>query len=172
MKIVIVGMPGVGKTSLGKRLAEFINVKFIDTDFFIEERCNMSVAGIFRIVGENGFRKVENNILKDILNSENDFVLSTGGGLPCFFDNMELINSKGISIYLFSSEQILFERISVSRKKRPLLNNLSESDLKQKISETYNFRKSFYEKAMFKIDSDEESILEKILNFVNGFKKL
>ncbi|MFM8739263.1 MAG: shikimate kinase, partial [Cytophagales bacterium] len=99
MKIFLIGLPGSGKTTLGKQLAERLNIRFVDLDTEIEKSEGESIALIFKRFGEDHFRKAESTQLQKWANLNEDFVMATGGGAPCFFDNMEVMNQSGTTIF-------------------------------------------------------------------------
>ena len=134
-------MPGSGKSTMAKFLSNQTPLSFYDLDLEIEKNEGKNVNKIFREKGENYFREIETLTLKKILKEKNNFILSTGGGTPCFNDNMNLINKYGISIFLDTSLDILEERIARNNK-RPLFN--SSDNLKKDLSDLFNLRKSFF----------------------------
>ena len=101
-KFFIVGMPASGKSRLGKYISSITNLIFLDLDNEIEKKLDTRVKDIFKINGENFFRKIETKTLKEIIENKNNFILATGGGTPCFNENMSLINKSGISILIDS----------------------------------------------------------------------
>src|SRR5688500_7831796 len=110
MKIFLLGYMGCGKSSAGKKLANKLGFEFIDLDEMIEKQYQKSVSEIFETEGENKFREYEHNCLKGLLDKEN-IVISLGGGTPCYYNNMELINTHGTSIYLKMSTEVLASRL-------------------------------------------------------------
>jgi shikimate kinase len=144
MKIFLIGLPGSGKTTLGKQLAERLNINFIDLDTEIEKSEGESIALIFKKFGEDHFRKAESNQLQNWANSNENFVMATGGGAPCFFDNMEVMNQAGTTIFLDVPAKEIAKRISGQSVNRPLLLNLSFEELKDKIEFLRSQRKPFY----------------------------
>jgi shikimate kinase len=135
---------GSGKSSLGRKLAHKLNLSFIDLDEIIEKKEKRSIADIFNQEGENKFREIEQDCLKDILHIDNT-VVSTGGGTPCFFNNMELINRNGISIYLKYNPGILASRLSGDKGKRPLLKHTgNKKDFQDLIGDLLAKREIFY----------------------------
>lgn len=100
LKVVLVGLPGSGKSTFGRQLAQELGFPFLDLDQQIEEKYLMKIPEIFSIYGEGKFRDWENETLSDLLGRESSFILASGGGAPCFNDNMDLINSKSVSVYL------------------------------------------------------------------------
>jgi shikimate kinase len=147
MLITLIGMPASGKSTLGKSLAKKLNYQFLDLDSLIVKLQNKPIAEIFAENGEAYFRQVEREALQMALNQPNT-ILATGGGAPCFFDNMDLINQKSLSIYLKTELPILAQRIQNDRRNtRPLYQAESEEDLLPKLKNTWNNRHQFYEKA-------------------------
>ncbi len=110
MKIFLIGLPGSGKTTLGKRLAEKLNLTFVDLDLEIEKKEGKTVQEIFAQKKENYFREIESKTLRGFCSSNNDFVMSTGGGAPCFYDNMTLMNQSGTTIFLHVSAAQIIRR--------------------------------------------------------------
>lgn len=145
-KIFLVGYMGVGKTTLGKELAQYFHVDFIDLDAVIESRTGMSVSDFFRKKGEESFRLLEHDCLQEISRGSHA-VVSTGGGTPCFFDNMECMLSNGIVVHLHTEESWLVDRLFEKREKRPLLHNKSKEEILDFIRKGIAERKPFYNKA-------------------------
>ena len=112
MKIIVLGYMASGKSTIGKEVSKKLDMNFIDLDVYISEQEKKSISEIFKIKGEIYFRKIENLYLKELLNNEGDFVLSLGGGTPCYANNMELIqSSKAKSIYIQASIPTLVTRL-------------------------------------------------------------
>ena len=103
-RIILIGYMGAGKTTVGKALAKDLGLMFYDLDWYIESRMHKTVAQIFKESGEEGFRRIERNMLHEVAEFE-DVVISCGGGTPCFFDNMEYMNSQGQTLYLQASPE-------------------------------------------------------------------
>ena len=137
---------GAGKTTVGRLLAEKLNCSFIDVDCFIENRYRQTIVQIFEDKGESGFREIENRVLMEISSYEN-VVVSTGGGLPCFFDNMELMNQTGITIYLKESVEELIKRLNVNKQNRPLIKHKNLEELYDYVKTNLELREPFYNKA-------------------------
>ena len=147
MLIVFVGMPASGKSTVGKRVAQHLDFEFIDLDAHICDREECQIPEIFEKGGEDLFRKAEQAALKSILQRKN-LVVSTGGGTPCFFDNMEQINQCGLSIYLRLPIETIATRIMADKKNiRPLYDNKSRKELLQYLTELFQKRRLFYEKS-------------------------
>ena len=140
MKIIIVGFMGVGKTSVGKRLAEKLNFDFIDTDYEIELSQDMSISNIFQNYGESYFRKLENQTLKNVLN-RNNIVISTGGGIITDKDNYNILKNEEKVIFLDASVETIINHLHNEINKRPLL--YESENLRKKIEELLSNR---YEK--------------------------
>ena len=120
MKIFLIGLSGAGKTTLGKLLADELHVPFVDMDWEIEKKENKSVREIFSREGEDHFRRLESEVLRDWAGAQQDFVMGTGGGAPCFHNGMEIINQSGLSFFLVVPFDILIQRLA-SATFRPLL---------------------------------------------------
>jgi len=146
MNFYLIGYMGTGKTTVGKLLAKKLCQTFIDVDEFIENRYHKSIASIFEEKGEDGFREIERRALHEIISFEN-VVVSTGGGLPCFFDNMDLLNQTGVTIYLKASVNELIDRLSVDMQKRPLIKGKSKEELHDFIETNLKERELFYNQA-------------------------
>lgn len=142
MNLILTGFMGSGKTTIGKKLSKKINYKFIDTDTLIERKMKMPIKKIFLCYGEYFFRRLERHILISI-NQKSDFIISTGGGMPCFKNNIEIMKKKGIVVYL----KIPKSRLSkIDKSNRPLLK-------KSKI--LLNKRKYCYAKADFTVENNK-----------------
>lgn len=136
---------GSGKTTFGKKLAEKLNYQFIDTDKAIEELVGMSIKAIFKTKGEAYFRTLERSFIEQITVQKT--VIATGGGLPCYYGNMDLLNQKGVTVYLKYTVDELFERLKLDKSSRPLLLDKSNEQLFNYISELLSVRESYYLKA-------------------------
>lgn len=146
VRVFLCGYMGSGKTTLGKSFAKEMNLTFIDLDNFIEARFHKTVKEIFAEVGEQGFRDIERKSLIEVSEYE-DVVISLGGGTPCFFDNMEIINAAGTSVYLKPTEEVLLKRLIKGKHKRPLLADKSDDEILQVIREQLAWREPYYMKA-------------------------
>jgi shikimate kinase len=162
-KFIIIGMPGSGKSTMAKFLSSQTHLSFYDLDLEIEKNEGKNIKEIFTENGENYFRELETFTLKQIIKEKNNFILSTGGGTPCFNDNMNFINKYGVSIFLNTSLDILEERISRNNK-RPLFNN--SDNLKKDLSDLLNKRNSFFCLSNHIIkDNDREETLSVINSY-------
>ena len=141
-KIILIGYMGSGKSTLGEKLARELKVPFIDSDEVIEQIAKMDVSTIFKTQGEDVFRKMESMFLESLINIP-AFVLSTGGGMPCFNNNMEVLNELGNTIYLKNSSEGLADRLMIAKSNRPLIEGKSETELIQFIEENLIKREPF-----------------------------
>lgn len=153
---------------MGKSLAQVMGLEFIDLDNFIEARQHKTVKEIFAEVGEEGFRQIERRSLEEVAQYEN-VILSLGGGTPCFFDNMEVVNAAGKSVYLKPTEEVLLQRLIKGKHKRPLLASKSDDEILQFIREQLAWREPYYLKATLTF---EASHLENKADIVQNAKKL
>ncbi len=155
MKIYLIGLPGCGKSTLGRQLSKRLNIPFIDLDTAIEQRESKEVKDIFKQKGEDYFRKIESETLKRISEGLADFIMATGGGAPVFFDNMEFMNSFGQTVFLDVPPWVITERIlKADKEERPLLARLGPDELKDQIEFLRSQRIRFYNQATYKIAAD------------------
>jgi shikimate kinase len=159
--IILLGYMGAGKTTIGHALAKALGVQFYDLDWYIEMRFHKTVAQIFEERGEEGFREIERNMLHEVAEFEN-VVISCGGGTPCFFDNMDYMNSLCTTIYLKASAEVLSAHLKMGRVVRPLIVGKSEEELTAYIQEMLNTREPFYMKAKHIFDVDLLNSREKV----------
>lgn len=141
---------GCGKSTLGRRLSKHLDLQFVDMDHYIEERNCKTIPQIFQEEGEAEFRLKEKKALEE-LSEFNNIVIATGGGAPCFFDNMEVMNQTGKTVYLNISPDILADRLLKSKTERPLIKGKSHEELVAFIDETLKKRNEFYKQAKFQI---------------------
>lgn len=167
-RIFLVGYMGAGKTTLGRALAKKLGIEFIDLDSHIEERYRKNISQIFADNGEEGFREIERRMLHEVGEFE-DLIISTGGGTPCFFDNIEYMNRQGTTVFLDVPVERLFIRLSISRKKRPLIMNKNDEELRDFITEQLEKRKPYYSKAGERFTADKLEDAEQIETSVNKF---
>ncbi|WP_231464087.1 shikimate kinase [Pedobacter sp. Leaf132] len=167
MIIFLVGYMGCGKSTKAKQLAHRLNCPVIDLDAEIVSQSGKTIAEYFEAFGESGFRTYESEMLKSYPYPET-CVVATGGGLPCFFDNMDWMNNRGLTIYLQMTPAALVSRLH-NRQKRPLIKDLNDEELFVFIGEKLQERDPFYTKAKlivdaFDLDGEklEETISDKI----------
>ena len=162
--IYLIGYMGAGKTTITKLLANELHLPFYDTDQEIEEKEKKSVTDIFKKDGELHFRMLETELLKNITQNS---IISCGGGLPIHNNNMGLINSKGISIYLKASNNCLLNQLKNEKKNRPLINNKTDEELEVFIKNELQNRTPFYNLANYTILIDNKST-DEVLREVNA----
>ena len=152
MKIFLIGLPGSGKSTIGKALANRLTMDFVDLDEEIELREGKIVPEIFAAQGEDYFRRVEAELLREWANAERSFVMSTGGGTPCFFDGIRLINQYGISLFLDEQVDVIVERLE-NNQHRPLLRSDNVEDMRAKLERLREARLSIYQQASITVSS-------------------
>ena len=153
MKLFIVGLPGSGKSTLGKQLAERLALPFLDLDDLIEQQTGEAIRDTFAQRGEGVFRQIEQSVLREVIAGHDQFVLATGGGAPCFFDNMDLMNSSGITLFLDVSIPTIVQRMSGDQvSNRPLLQALDQDQLAQEYTAKFEKRLSVYRQAQVIVD--------------------
>lgn len=162
---------GAGKTTVGKALAKALNLQFYDLDWYIENRMHMTVKQIFDERGEEGFRKIEHNMLHEVAEFE-DVVISCGGGTPCFFDNIDYMNQQGETVYLKATPDVLYGHLKMGRTVRPLLLNKTPDEVKDFVSWQLAEREPFYTKAKHVIDVSLMDNYEKIAITVDNVRRL
>lgn len=167
--VILVGFMGAGKTTVGKLLAETIGVSFIDSDEWIVAKEQASVSDVFATKGEAYFRQLEKAFL-DHLALEQPAVVAVGGGLPCFGDNIMVLNSLGIVIYINTSLQTLTQRLKNDRANRPLLRDLKDEELFRYAEDLIAQRKVFYKMAQLIVPNESNKpndVVEKIKKELN-----
>lgn len=159
--IFLVGMPGSGKSTIGKLLAQTLAVPFYDLDNAIEEKTRLSVSELFEQSGEDHFREVESGVLKDVVLNQKPGIMATGGGAPCFYGGMEWMNSNGVTVFLDVPLTDLVERNRTSDH-RPLLKH----SLEEKLLNLYNLRQPIYLEAAHTIKcqgADQQKIISEVI---------
>lgn len=171
MRIFLVGFMGVGKSTLGQLLADRLHMPFVDLDDWIEDKMEMPISEIFSSYGEPFFRKLEHDNLKEVIELHDRFVMGTGGGLPCFGNNMATMNQHGQTIYLRASVQEISFRLGTSSGKRPVLDAMDLDERERHIENLLSHRGPMYEQAHFLLDLEldrekEENVdlIEELLN--------
>jgi len=149
--IYLIGFMGSGKSFLGESLAQKLGLVYVDTDQLIEEQTGLKIADIFKEKGESAFRDLESAVLPGLSNDNRSLVIATGGGMPCFNDNMDLINDAGLSIYLKWPVSVLVERLKKSDS-RPLVSE-NQSDLNEYVGKLLKERSGYYDRASVIVDS-------------------
>lgn len=156
-RIYLIGFMGSGKSTLGRSLAGKLGLGFSDLDDMIEERFRIGISDFFEKYGEDQFRKIEHELLLETAQLEN-MVIATGGGTPCFYDNMDFINRNGISVYLKMTAGELCTRLLTVRKKRPLLASHDASSLPGWVETQLKIREAFYRHAHFVFLQQSDSL--------------
>lgn len=152
-RIYLIGYMGAGKTTLGRMLSDAMELTFIDLDTYIENRYRKSISEIFAEKGEVEFRKIEQAMLHEVGLFE-QVIIATGGGAPCFFDNMDFMNETGLTVYLKTDTNTLFERLRIAKASRPILKDKSDAELICFIAENLKRRESSYLNAKVIFDAD------------------
>ncbi len=166
MKIILVGFMASGKSTLGISLAEKFNLSFIDTDQIIEKQEEKTVSQIFELSGESRFRELELECIDSIKELEN-YVLSVGGGLPCYNNMMDELNDMGLTIFLDIDKEQIYQRLQSELFNRPLLKKMASNELKSYIEELYAKRRETYSKAKFVVCFNSESVQESLIKLIN-----
>lgn len=146
MKIFLIGFMGCGKSTLGKKLAAKMSYEFIDLDHQLEKELGMSIGQYFAEHGEAAFREQEKKILQGYAYPGN-VVVATGGGAPCYFDNMDWMNQNGTTVYISLAPAALAKRLESGKDKRPLLKDLTEEEMIAFIEGKLAEREEFYQAA-------------------------
>lgn len=152
MRVFLIGFMGSGKSTLGRQLARKLGLEFVDQDEYIEKKAGLTIAEYFTQFGESAFRKFEHECLKELLLIDNT-VISTGGGAPCFYNNIDLMNQHGIAIYLKLKPETLKSRLKHAQTERPLIKDKSEEELLDFIKKKLTEREPYYLKAKHIIES-------------------
>ena len=164
MRVILVGFPGCGKSSVGKKLAAKLGYGFVDLDEAFEEEYHITIPDFFQKYNETAFRSCERKVLINKL-QEDDIVLSSGGGTPCFSDNMQLMKDSGIVVYIKMAPASLFDRLSHAKRPRPLVQNKTPEELQQYIDNTLPLREPVYQQAHFTVKGesiDIEALCEEV----------
>lgn len=169
MLIFLVGYMGCGKTTFGHKLAVELDWQFADLDELIEERYKISINDFFIKYGEENFRRIENMMLREQL-TKHRIVISTGGGTPCFYNNMELMNKNGVTIFLNTPVPVIVDRLINGKRKRPLIMGLGITELSLKINQHLAQRIIYYNMAQYKFSLEEQipSYVQKKLGLITA----
>lgn len=149
-KVFLVGMMGVGKTSRSKQWGARCGLQAYDLDKLIEDKERMPISAVFEQKGETYFRDLESETLRLFAEKDN-FILATGGGAPCFNDNIKWMNERGITIWLHEHPNVLVSRLKRGKAHRPLIKNLDDCELKKYIEDKLNEREVYYSKATYQL---------------------
>lgn len=160
-KLILIGYMGCGKSTISVELSKKLKIPAVDLDQIIEKNQNLSVQKIFETKGELFFRKLENQLFTELIQSKEQLIISTGGGTPCYYDNHLLLNNDGvISIYLNATIDTLFSRLKNNVKNRPLLSNFDEVEAKEFIAKHLFERNYYYNQASKIINVDHLTVAE------------
>jgi shikimate kinase len=160
-KVVLIGYMGSGKSAISKKIANLIEIQFVELDDYIQEKEGMSIEKIFKKRGELYFRKIEHQLFLELIRSKEDLIISTGGGTPCYFNNHELLNGdKVVSVYLKASINTLVDRLKHEKQKRPLIAHLDDTELQEFIAKHLFDRSFYYNQATYKVIVDGKNIEE------------
>lgn len=170
MHLYLTGFMGVGKTTLGKRLALALKIPFIDTDRLVEQFAGKTVEQIFETEGEDAFRKMENQVLRNI-RKERACVIATGGGLPCYHHNMDFMNENGLTVYIKAEPEFIYSRLIRAKKPRPLIKSLDKDGLLVFIRQKLSERKGCYERSKLHINFPEENAENLVNTIVSAYEK-
>lgn len=171
IRIFLIGYMGAGKTTLGKAFARAMGLTFIDLDWYIEERFHKTIRELFTERGQDAFRDLERRMLHEVGEFE-DVVISVGGGTPCFFDNVDYMNSVGETVFLDVDIRVLFRRLKIAKHQRPLLDRKSDEELMQFIQEALQNRLPFYTRAKHTFNGEKLEDRRQIQQSVERLKEL
>ena len=170
MTLFIIGYMASGKTTFGRALARRTGMRHIDLDFYIEQRFHSTVREIFARKGEAEFRRIESAMLREVGEME-DTVISCGGGTPCFGDNLDYMNSHGLTVCLQASDDVIVNRIIQAGNKRPLMAGKSREEILMTLKEHMEVRRPFYERARLIISGDRLENKSQIASAIDDFIK-
>ncbi len=165
MKIYLIGFMGSGKTHWGRLLSEKLGIRFYDLDEAIVEQAGKPITEIFATAGEEHFRVMESELLRQITESQESFIMACGGGTPCYFNNIDYMNQAGTSVWINTPLETLFTRLVRQKAKRPLIRDLSDDQLKGFISKKFSDRRMYYEQAELIVD-EEPVELDKLIETI------
>ena len=163
-KFFLIGYMGSGKSTIGEKLAAKLFYDFIDLDKFIESEYKQTIPEIFASKGEKEFRAMEHNALKKLIEKDN-IVIACGGGTPCYYENMELMNKNGVTVYIKMSVDSLVSRLLNAKVKRPLIENKSEKELRAFVFRQLEKREDTYHLAQYTVKGKDLKV-EELAQFV------
>ena len=170
MTLFIIGYMASGKTTFGKALARRTGMQHIDLDFFIEQRFHSTVREIFATRGEAEFRRIESAMLREV-GEMDDIIVSCGGGTPCFGDNLDYMNSRGLTVCLQADDDVIADRVMQAGNKRPLMAGKSREEIISTIHEHMQARRPYYDRAQLIISGDRLENKAQIAETVEDFVK-
>ncbi|MCG8307984.1 MAG: shikimate kinase [Cytophagales bacterium] len=173
LKYFLVGMPASGKSTLGRMLAAQLGTTFIDLDKEIVKEEGLEITEIFSSKGEKYFRELERRCLAGLLNRNEGYVLATGGGAPCFFDNMEQMNNHGTTIFINVPVEDLHNKLKKKgTQKRPLLKDVQRDDLYTALQNKFLERKKYYDQSKICVDQDLGEVVNRLNQIIFAIKRL
>lgn len=158
-KFFLIGYMGSGKSTAGEKLAAKLNYDFIDLDKFIESEYKQTIPEIFATKGEKEFRAMEHNALKKLIEKDN-LIIACGGGTPCYYENIELMNNNGVTVYIKMSVDMLVSRLMNAKVKRPLIENKTEKELHAFVNRQLEKREDIYHQAQYTVKGKDLDINE------------
>ncbi len=158
MKIFLIGFMGSGKTHWGPQLSDKVGLPFFDLDKVITEKENKTISEIFAENGEEYFRYLEKEVLEELVEENKEFIISCGGGTPCFFNNIKFMKRKGTVIWLNTQIDILVNRLLKDKYSRPVLKDIADEELKPYILKKILSRKLYYEQADIIVNEESLSV--------------
>jgi shikimate kinase len=167
MKIFLIGFMGSGKTHWGQLLSHKLSIPFFDMDEQVVSHEGKSIVEIFAEKGEEHFRLLEKDVLHIITESHDNFVMACGGGLPCYFNNIDYMNQSGTTVWINTPVDTIFQRLIREKENRPLIKGLTDEQLKSYISKKFADRRIYYEQADVMMDEEPvqlEKLVEKIFH--------
>lgn len=167
-RVILIGFMGAGKSTLGKKIANKMDLPFIDSDSMIEEKYQKSIGEIFSEYGESHFRTLESDFISSLENKD-EFVLATGGGMPCFGKNMELLNELGTTFYLERSPKELANRLFNAKSRRPLIDGMEQEELVTFIEDKLSVREEYYKTAKVILGREDQTVgvIEEFTNLLH-----
>lgn len=170
-RVFLVGYMGVGKTTIGKLLSKELGMQFFDLDVYIENRYRMTIQEIFAKKGEDKFRKIEQEMLHEVATFQN-VLISTGGGTPCFYDNIDFMNKQGATVYIKASVEQLVSRLLASKNVRPIIRDKSPKELYTFVTTHLAEREQYYSKAKLTYTTERLISLAHVNESVLAIKKM
>lgn len=164
MRIFLIGFMGCGKTHWGKQLSEKLQIPFFDLDSVIEEQEGKTITAIFAEMGEEYFRMLERDVLYMLTENHETFVMATGGGAPCFFNNIDYLKKRGTTVWINCSTETVYKRLVKEKETRPLVKNIPDAELKSYIIRKHADRKIFYRQAAVILQEEDltlDTLIEK-----------
>lgn len=172
-KYFLVGMPSSGKTTIGRHVASQLGLNFFDLDHLISAETDKTIAQIFEEKGEEHFRELERKHISEKASQPGGFIMATGGGAPCHFDNMATMNNCGITIYLDVTVDDLYNKLlRKGTQKRPLLRDLSPEQLHDEINSKYESRKVYYEQSTIRLRQKFVELSERVNEVIFAIQSL